>query len=98
MNVSLATQASDPLAYEDRTVALSTAQASRRKTMMRGYQDLTPELQAQARDECLALLKPSRSALSATSHKKNNTEDPSNREADKHKLAQRRAARQFGCL
>ena len=97
MNVSLATQASDPLAYEDRTVALSTAQASRRKTMMRGYQDLTPELQAQARDECLALLKPSRSAY-ATSHKKNNTEDPSNREADKHTLAQRRAAHQFGCL
>jgi len=34
----------------------------------------------------------------ATSHKKNNTEDPNNRAADKHKLAQRRAARQFGCL
>jgi hypothetical protein len=36
--------------------------------------------------------------LTATSHKKNNTEDPSNRESDKHKLAQRRAGRQFGCL
>jgi hypothetical protein len=35
---------------------------------------------------------------SATSHKKNNTEDPSNKEADKRKLAQRRAVPQFGCL
>jgi transposase len=39
-----------------------------------------------------------RLAFSATNHKKNYTEDPSNREADKHKLAQRRTARQFGCL
>ena len=56
-----------------------------------GYHDLPTELQAQARDECLALLKPSRSALSATIHKKNNTDDPSSREADKHKLVRRRA-------
>jgi hypothetical protein len=44
------------------------------------------------------VLPPCRSALSATSHKKNNIEAPSNREADKHKLAQRQAARQFDCL
>ena len=41
---------------------LSTAQQSPRKTMMRGSQDLPPELQAQARDQRLVLLKPSRSA------------------------------------
>ena len=41
---------------------LSTAQPSPRKTMMRGSQDLPPELQAQARDHGLVLLKPSRSA------------------------------------
>jgi tetratricopeptide (TPR) repeat protein len=35
---------------------------------------------------------------SATSHKKNNTQDPSHREADKHKLAQRWAVHQFDCL
>src|SRR5262249_20825995 len=46
----------------------------------------------------LDVLPPCRSALSATSHEKNNTEDPSSRAADKHKLAQRRAIRQFGCL
>jgi hypothetical protein len=45
-----------------------------------------------------AVLPPCRSVPSATSHKKNNTEDPSSREADKHKLAQRPAGRQFGCL
>ena len=41
---------------------LSTAQQSPRKTMMRGSQDLPPELQAQAREQRLVLLKPSRSA------------------------------------
>ena len=41
----------------------------------------------------LDVLPPCRVAFSATSHKKNNTEGASNREADKHTLAQRRAAR-----